>query len=85
MFKLKFLLNYYNILIQNKEINEISYETNQLMETNSKKQISMEYKELTECMNCFAHPSIQVNLNNEVLPEMSGNYSVSFNNIMEYY
>jgi len=47
------------------------------METNSKKQISMEYKDLTEYMNCFAHPSIQVHLNNEVLPEMSGNYSVS--------
>jgi len=52
------------------------------METISNKQISMEYKDLTECMNCFAHPSIQVHLNNGVLPEMSGNYYVSFNNII---
>ena len=45
----------------------------------------MEYKDLTACMNCFVHPSIKVPLNVDVLPEMSGNYSVSFNNTMGYY
>jgi len=55
------------------------------MDTNSKKHISMEYKDLTESMHCFVHPSIKVTLNEDVLPEMSGNYSVSFNNTKEYY
>lgn len=45
----------------------------------------MEYKNFASCMNCFVHPSVQVPLNVEVPPEMSGNYSVSFNNVVEYY
>lgn len=45
----------------------------------------MEYKNFTPCMNCFVHPSVQVPLNVEVPPEMSGNYSVSFINVVEYY
>jgi len=45
----------------------------------------MEYKDLNESMHCFVHPSIKVTLNEDVQPEMSGNYSVSFNNTTEYY
>lgn len=45
----------------------------------------MEYKDLTESMNCFVHPSIKVPLNEDVLPEISGNFSVSFINTTEYY
>ncbi|XP_060874807.1 period circadian protein homolog 2 isoform X3 [Metopolophium dirhodum] len=60
---------------ENNEVAEVSYETNQTMDTNSKKQISMEYKDLTESMHCFVHPSIKVTLNEDVLPETSGNYS----------
>ncbi|XP_022163847.1 period circadian protein isoform X2 [Myzus persicae] len=65
----------FNRTNKNKEVAEVSYEINQTMDTNSKKQIAMEYKDLTECMNCFVHPSIQVPLNDDVQPEMSGNYS----------
>ncbi|CAH1738264.1 period circadian protein isoform X1 [Aphis gossypii] len=60
---------------ENKEVAEVSYDTNQTIDTNSKQQISMEYKNFTPCMNCFVHPSVQVPLNVEVPPEMSGNYS----------
>lgn len=55
------------------------------MDTNSKQQISMEYKDFTPCINCFVHPPVQVPLNVEVPPEMSSNYSVSLNNVVEYY
>ncbi|XP_029344822.1 period isoform X2 [Acyrthosiphon pisum] len=60
---------------ENNEVAKVAYETNQTMDTNSKKEISMEYKDLTESMHCFVHPSIKVPLNENVLPEMSGNCS----------
>ncbi|XP_025207496.1 period circadian protein [Melanaphis sacchari] len=60
---------------ESKEVAEVSYETKQTTDTNSEQQISMDYKNFTPCMNCFVHPSVQVPLNVEVPPEMSGNYS----------
>ncbi|XP_060852245.1 period circadian protein isoform X1 [Rhopalosiphum padi] len=60
---------------ENKVVAEVSCETNQTMDTNSKQQISMEYKDFTPCINCFVHPPVQVPLNVEVPPEMSSNYS----------
>lgn len=51
------------------------------LNTSSKRKMSLQQK---ACRNCFVHPSIQVPVADEALPEMPCSYSVRFNNTIEY-